>query len=409
MALSQTEGMCNAHTKKMKYIPLLFCLLFSAPIFSQDYDVIIPISPEIQDLIERGLEFLRSQQNIRGLKGEPCSNYIPDCVSGKMYGECCYGSWNSDIGYKLNHSYRKTEDEYPHIGVSALACLAFLANGNTPDRGEYALNLRAGLQYILNHTEVIGQRLDGSKTAFISHNGTRMYSHAFATLFLAEVYGMTHDESVREKLQQAVSLIEDCQNPKGGWRYQPYAQDADMSITVCQVQALRAARNAGIKVSKDTILKALGYVQKVANPQQQLFQYQDLAHSRESFALTAAGCTALHGVGYYNSRTIRPYLDRLRFMRNPYEGGSESYFYYYGHYYAAQAMFIEGGSYWEEWYKRISKEFLSRARTRIVKKPDGSEYESKYWHSTHVGPIYSTSMSLIVLQLPYKYLPILER
>ena len=41
---------------------------------------------EIQDLIERGLEFLRSQQNIEGFLNEPCSNAIPSCMSGKLYG-----------------------------------------------------------------------------------------------------------------------------------------------------------------------------------------------------------------------------------------------------------------------------------------------------------------------------------
>ena len=45
-----------------------------------------------------------------------------------------------------------------------------------------------------------------------------MYSHGFATLFLAEIYGMTGDEQVKEKLQRAVRLIEKTQNPEGGCR-----------------------------------------------------------------------------------------------------------------------------------------------------------------------------------------------
>ena len=35
------------------------------------------------------------------------------------------------------------------------------------------------------------------------------------------------------------------QNDEGGWRYEPYARESDMSIVVCQVIALRAARNIG--------------------------------------------------------------------------------------------------------------------------------------------------------------------
>ena len=78
-----------------------------------------------------------------------------------------------------------------------------------------------------------------------------MYSHAFATLFLAEVYGMVEREDVKRTLQRSVDLIVDSQNAEGGWRYKPFARESDMSITVCQVLALRSARNVGIHVPTD--------------------------------------------------------------------------------------------------------------------------------------------------------------
>lgn len=402
----------------MKLIFLICLILFGlASARAQDSsEVITFIPPEIQEAITQGLEYLRAHQNIEGNLNGLCSDMGAYCRSGKKYGECCYGAWRSDIGYKLNQEYRPEKNEYAHIGVSALACLAFLAHGDTPERGEYAESLQAGLQYILNHTMFIDRRKDGSEMAFINHNGSRMYSHAFATLFLAEVYGMTQDERVREKLNQAVSLIEDCQNPKGAWRYQPYAQDADMSITVCQVQALRAARNVGIRVSKETIDKAFNYIMRVSDGHvsgdsygRPSFKYQDIQYSRTSFALTAAGCTALHGVGNYDSKKIRPYLDELWRMKEPQEDKySKSYFYYYGHYYAAQAFFIEGGTYWERWYAHVCKEFLKRSKIKVVKKR-GKNVETRHWPSRFVGDIYSTAMVLVILQLPYKYLPILER
>ena len=73
-----------------------------------------------------------------------------------------------------------------------------------------------------------------------------MYGHGFATLFLAEVYGMHPDPDLRQKLVKAVKLIINTQNDEGGWRYQPERREADISVTICQVMALRAARNAGI-------------------------------------------------------------------------------------------------------------------------------------------------------------------
>ena len=71
-------------------------------------------------------------------------------------------------------------------------------------------------------------------------------------------------------------------------------------------------------------------------------------------------------------------------------------YYHYGHYYAAQATWIAGGKYWREWYPAIRDELLASRR------PDGS------W-ANGMCPHYCTAMSLIILQIPNRYLPILQR
>src|SRR5690606_1388369 len=92
----------------------------------------------------------------------------------------------------------------------------------------------------------------------------RMYSHAFAALLLAEVYGMTQDRRVFNALREVSNFIMRFQvgsgSNKGGWRYDPGQQDADLSITVCQLQALRAARNVGINVPEAIIADARHYI-----------------------------------------------------------------------------------------------------------------------------------------------------
>lgn len=67
------------------------------------------------------------------------------------------------------------------------------------------------------------------------------------------------------KLSSAVELIVRTQNSAGGWRYNPAPEDADLSVTVCQMMALRAARNAGIGVAKETIDRAVDYVRRSQN------------------------------------------------------------------------------------------------------------------------------------------------
>ena len=102
------------------------------------------------------------------------------------------------------------------------------------------------------------------ESGFISAPGfgqDNMYGHGFATLFLSEVYGMSDradiDSTVGDKLRLAVKLTCQCQNDAGGWRYQPVKSDADLSITICNIMGLRAARDAGIHVP-DEVRRAGG-------------------------------------------------------------------------------------------------------------------------------------------------------
>ena len=73
----------------------------------------------------------------------------------------------------------------------------------------------------------------------------------------------------------------------------------------------------------------------------------------------------------------------------------ESY-YFYGHYYAVQAMWQAGGERWARWFPAIRDELIGRQRD------DGS------WMSPK-GNEYATAMSCIILQIPNNYLPIFQR
>ncbi len=315
------------------------------------------------------------------------------------------GAWRSDVGYKLQDGYALWRRDASHIGVTALAGMAFLAGGHVPGRGPYGAVVEKALDYILRHVDDQG---------FITHNETRMYSHAFATLFLAEVYGMTDREDVRGALQRAVDLIVNSQNRDGGWRYNPHAADADMSVTVCQVVALRAARNIGIQVPAGTIDRAIQYVKKSAVREGDptpfgfradppgSFRYQPHWEARATFALTAAGLTTLNGAGVYADedieRGLRVLEDDLRRFSSYWGQREAHYFFYYGHYYAVQAFHIAGGERWRRYFEEVERVLLS------MQTSDGS------WpNHTGPGPAYSTATACLILQIPREYLPIFQR
>jgi hypothetical protein len=284
--------------------------------------------------------------------------------------------------------------------VTALAGMAFLSNGSLPNEGtrqRYCVAVRRALDFIMDHCEPNG---------FITAHGSRMYSHAFATLFLAEAYGTGlygDSERLRRCLKRATQLIVNAQNETGGWRYLPGATDADMSITVCQVFALRGARNVGIQVPKSTVENAIRYVKRSfvrENAVRGAFQYQYDPNlpgglSRYSFALTACGVATLCGAGDYSAPQVRLGLHYLWDRRPPLQIAADRFDYFYAHYYAAQAAFQASGEYWRAWYERTRRELLA------LQQPDGS------WTDL-VGSNYATAMALIILQLPNQYLPIME-
>jgi prenyltransferase beta subunit len=312
------------------------------------------ITPEAQKAIGRGLQFLARQQHDDGSFG-----------SG---------------GYSRN------------VAVCGLAGMAFMSGGSTPDRGPYGSKVSKCVEFILKNCQ------DGG---FIDVPGSSshgpMYGHGFATLFLAESYGMSMKPEVRERLSKAVELIVNTQNQEGGWRYQPVRHEADISVTICQIMALRAARNAGIFVPRETIDRCVDYVKKSQNPDGG-FMYM-LQGGQSAFPRSAAGVVALYSAGIYEGPEIDKGLAYLMgFLPNRDAiGFNREVHYFYGHYYAVQAMWHAGGKHWQQWYPAIRDELLARQRA-----DDGAWMDS-------ICQEYGTAMACIVLQMPNNYLPIFQR
>jgi len=280
-----------------------------------------------------------------------------------------------------------------HVGVTSLGAIAFMADGNVPGRGEHADAVQKALGFVLAHS---------TETGLLVSDETHgpMYGHGFATLFLGEIYGMNQDDDqVRDALVRAVQLIVGSQNDEGGWRYNPVPDDADVSVTICQVMALRSARNAGIKVPRTTIDDAIRYVRACQNSDGGFRYMKDLGGS--AWPRTAAGVASLFYAGVYEGAAIDRGLDYLKQNAFPrggggFAGGFSQPHYFYGHYYAVQAMYLSGGDRWRAWWPAIREELLAKQN------PDGS------WTDPQ-GDAYGTAMALIILQMPKRYLPIFQR
>ena len=104
--------------------------------------------------------------------------------------------------------------------------------------------------------------------------------------------------------------------------------------------------------------------------------------------------TTLQYAGIYEAEEIDKGLAYL-LKHLPGKGKSVSH-YFYGHYYAAQAMFLAGGDYWQEWWPAIREELLAK------------QSGEGYWRG-QAGTEYGTAMALIILQVPNRLLPIFQR
>jgi len=290
------------------------------------------------------------------------------------------------------------------VGVAALAGLALMAGGHQPGRGRYGRAVSRVVDYVLAAGGNGGfLSAPDAQNGFRLQNQQAMYSHGFGCLFLAEVCGMLPDAARQKKakavLEQATAYTVEARNKEGGWRYEKVPPVADVSVTVAQMMALRAAKNAGVFVRKNVVDAGVEFIRGCQMPDGGYSYFKGQGYS--AFARSAAALVGLYSAGVYTGREI----DRgLKYVQQFLPGRQFSFreippqHYYYGQYYAALAMWTAGGEFWGQWFPAIRDELLGRARGG-----------GGMWTDNYHGPAYATAMSLIVLQLPNNYLPILQK
>ena len=327
-----------------------------------------PVTPEAQQAIDNGLHFLAHE---------------------------CQGE---------DGSYSDTRTGFGNVAITGLAGLALMAGGHQPGRGSYGDAVARAAAWIVERGErnqPVGYL--NNADAVLSHGG--MYQHGFGALFLAELLGMipTPELAVRVRniLEKAIDLTIRAQNRQGGWRYEPRPNQADVSVTVAQLMALRAARNAGLYVPKSVVDKCVEYIQACQRPDGGFCYILGQGFAGSAFARSAAAIVGLFSAGIYEGRVIdrgMQYLLQFRpGVRHPIRDVRPEH-YYYGQYYAALAMWTAGGKYWSEWFPAIRDELIQKSRAA----PRG------IWSDYH-GSAYATAMACIILQLPNNYLPIMQK
>ncbi len=283
--------------------------------------------------------------------------------------------------------------------ITGLAGMAFLSAGHVPGRSRHGRVVERAARYLL--------KIQDKEGCFASPGGRTMHGHGYALHFMAEAYGMTRDPGLARKLRESVKagvrLTCRTQSTSGGWWYQPVAgSQHEGSITVTQVQAIWAARQAGITVPQKTIDKAIGYMRKSQMGDGGIAYALNRKKLGSRPAISVAGVMVFCGLGKRESREARRAVGYMRRMlagraraRNgkvhPYNRLDP-----YTTMYMAQALYQAGEPEWSAHYPGL--------RDTIIKaqKEDGS------WTSGR-GQVYGTACQVLALAVPYQYLPSFQR
>jgi hypothetical protein len=276
--------------------------------------------------------------------------------------------------------------------ATGLALLPFLGAGHTHQNGKYRKTVDAGIKYLVQHlkeTDAGGSLID---------RGT-MYGQGISTTALCEAFGLTKDPMLKKPAQQAITFIVNAQDPVGGgWRYSP-KMPGDTSITGWQIAALKTAQAAGLEVPATVFPAASGYLDKVQTPDGAHYGYVAPANGPGT---TASGLLSRFYLGWDAKKpTVDKSLDALSTL-----GPSATNLYF--DYFATQAMFHSGGNAWDKW-NNVSRNMLVESQAKEGNNAGSWAANKDNFGGQMAGPLYTTSLSLLILEVYYRHPPLARR
>lgn len=309
-------------------------------------------------------------------------------------------------------------DQYPTT-MTGLAGMALLMEGSTLREGKYSDNLVKAVEWFMKRSQPTGLLGNPNNP---TESSRYIYGHGFGLLFLASIYGEEDDGDRRKKLEvllkKAVEFSGNAQTDKGGWGYVSAKDGGNFdegSTTITQLQALRAARNAGIPVKKEIIDKATKYLRECTTPRGGVVYNHPggngaAAAGGERPPITAAAVACAFSAGQYNDEYAKKWIKFCK--ENIPIGRGRQYHDEYQSYYLAQAIYVLGDdrygemfpkepkANWMTWSGYKDATFESIKQTQAA---DGS------WNGYGIGPVFSTAVNLTILQLDKAIVPIYHK
>jgi hypothetical protein len=316
-------------------------------------------------------------------------------------------------------------DAHP-VAMTGLAGLALLMEGSTVRDGKYAPQIRKAVDWLMERSQRQNRNGLIGNPDHPTEAGRYMYGHGFSMLFLGSAFGEEDDRDRRDRLKdiltRAAVYTGNAQSSHGGWFYSSAkdGHDADEgSVTVTQMQGLRACREAGVPVNKDIMKKGYDYLRKSTTQRGGVvYSYGrgigGAPVGGERPALTAAAIACLFSAGEYKDEYVRKwfkYCYEARLHEQGFAGGHDEY----TQFYLAPSIYFLGEDGWAKMFpdtpagKAIQ---WSKYRQGLFDRLCSSQGTDGSWQGAggwSVGPVFSTAVACCIMQLDNNVLPVYQR
>jgi hypothetical protein len=250
------------------------------------------------------------------------------------------------------------------------------------------------------------QNPDGSFVSPSAQQINRFYTHAFCTLALCELLAMTGDETLREPAQRAIDYCVRHQSiRRGGWRYEPdrFSEQSDVSVTGWIVLALKTGQAAGLTVPPETYNNVMKFLDTMMVGNQYRYREEE-PEPRIAMTAEALLCRILLGWKRDDPRLMAGVQLTLDTPPSFTEHYRRNVYYWF---FATQTLYHYGGHEWQTWNSLMREQLIQQqekfgaeAGSWNPERPVRDEWGANY------GRLYTTCMSLYILEVYYRHLRI---
>ncbi len=298
------------------------------------------------------------------------------------------------------------------VGVTGLALLAFLGDGNTLRSGEHRDVVKKAVVWLRKQQEQGGRF--GAQEA-----PDWIYGHAIATYAMVEAYDVSSYKLLIPSVQSALRFLQAHRGDRAVWRYAAEDARGDLSVTGWAVLALQAAEAAGIQTDTEWRMVCDEWLGQVSDAsglhgytrRGELSSRLPGDHIRRfpvtsCEPLTAIGvmCRAMLGQAPTPGSVMDAAADRL-LSKPPVwsvgDGRADPYYWFWG----SDAMRQVGGERWRRWRRALETAAVPNQR-----RPEQGESAAGSWDP--VGPwgevggrVCATALMTLALESSYRRIP----